>query len=184
MTDSTIPAPDVLATERLILRRARVSDAEAIFEEYAQDPEVSRHLVWKPHRSPRDTSEFLKECEARWRAGEELSWVIVARGGERPFGMIACRLLGRAAEIGYVIGRRAWGRGYATEAARAVVDWVSGQAGIFRVGAFCDTGNPASARVLEKIGMIREGTLRRWVVHPNLSPEPRDCFVYSRVRGD
>ena len=49
-------------------------------------------------------------------------------------------------------------------------------------GLSCDVENKASARVLEKVGMQREGTLRRYIVHPNISPEPRDCFVYSKVR--
>ena len=52
----------------------------------------------------------------------------------------------------------------------------------YRVCAVCDVENKPSARALEKVGMQREGTLRRYIVHPNVSPEPRDCFVYSRVR--
>ena len=69
-----------------------------------------------------------------------------------------------------------------TEAVRAVVDWAFSLEEVFRVWAVCDTANTASARVLEKAGMAREGILRRWIVHPNVSSEPRDCFVYSKVR--
>jgi RimJ/RimL family protein N-acetyltransferase len=50
------------------------------------------------------------------------------------------------------------------------------------VWAVTDVDNHASARVLEKIGMQREGLLRRWLVHPSLSPEPRDCWCFARVR--
>ena len=53
-----------------------------------------------------------------------------------------------------------------------------------RVSALCDCDNPASARVMEKAGMAREGVLRRLTLHPNVSPVPRDCFSYSIVRDD
>ena len=69
-----------------------------------------------------------------------------------------------------------------SEAVRLLVTWAMQQSPIFRVRAVCDTANLASARVLEKAGLEREGILRRWIVHPNISSEPRDCFVYARVR--
>ena len=69
-----------------------------------------------------------------------------------------------------------------TEAARVIVDWVLKQEGIYRVWAFCDVENLASARVLEKVGMQKEGVLRRWMIHPNVSDEPRDCYCYAITR--
>jgi [ribosomal protein S5]-alanine N-acetyltransferase len=53
---------------------------------------------------------------------------------------------------------------------------------VFRIGAVCDVENIGSARVLEKSGFVREGLLRRWLLHPNISDEPRDCFSYACVR--
>jgi RimJ/RimL family protein N-acetyltransferase len=96
--------------------------------------------------------------------------------------MIGCRVREHAADIGYVLTPNYWNRGYVTEAAKAVVDWAINLTFVYRVWAVCDVENKASARVLEKVGMQREGLLRRYVVHPNISPEPRDCFVYSVVR--
>ena len=97
--------------------------------------------------------------------------------------MVACRrVCEHAADIGYVLSRNHWIRGYITEAAKAIVDWASSLEFIYRVWAVCDVENKASARVLEKVGMQREGILRRYIVHPNVSPEPRDCFVYSKIR--
>jgi [ribosomal protein S5]-alanine N-acetyltransferase len=69
-----------------------------------------------------------------------------------------------------------------TEVLTEVVDWAMGQSSVFRIGAFCDVDNVGSARVMEKSGMVREGLLRRWLMHPNISDEPRDCFSYARVR--
>jgi len=82
----------------------------------------------------------------------------------------------------YLLDSRQWGKGYATEAARAIVEWAFSVPVIRRVWATCDTQNVASARVLEKAGLQLEGTLRRAIVRPNLGNEPRDAFIYARVR--
>lgn len=96
--------------------------------------------------------------------------------------MVASRLRGSKADLGYVLSRSHWGQGLATEAVRSVNEWLRASPDIYRVWATCDFENPASARVLEKIGMECEGVLRRWIIHPNISPEPRDSFVYAWVR--
>ena len=83
--------------------------------------------------------------------------------------MIACRVREHAAHIGYVLSRKLWGGGYMTEAANAVVEWAINLSFVYRVWAVCDCENKASARVLEKVGMQREGILRRYIVHPNVS---------------
>jgi [ribosomal protein S5]-alanine N-acetyltransferase len=176
-------APERLETARLVLRRPRASDAAAV-SAYASDPDVTRYMSWPTHRSPADATAFLEQCERWWQTGEEFGWAITVRPDDALVGTIGCRVRGHAAAIGYVLARPFWRRGYVPEAAAAVVRWASDLDGVYRVWAFCDTANPASARVLEKAGMTREGILRRWSVHPNVSAEPRDCFVYSRVRGD
>jgi RimJ/RimL family protein N-acetyltransferase len=82
----------------------------------------------------------------------------------------------------FVLAKQYWGKGYMTEAAHLIVDWALNQDDVFRVSAFCDLENRASARVLEKIGMQKEGVLRRHTLHPNLSAEPRDVCVYAKIR--
>jgi RimJ/RimL family protein N-acetyltransferase len=69
-----------------------------------------------------------------------------------------------------------------TEVLAEIVRWGLTQDHVFRIGAVCDTENIGSARVMEKAGLIREGLLRRWLIHPNISDEPRDCLSYARVR--
>jgi RimJ/RimL family protein N-acetyltransferase len=179
-----VHAPESLTTERLILRRPQLTDATALFEEYCQDPEVTKYLIWRPHQNIQETIAFLAGCLARWESGEELTWGITQKDNDRLIGIVACRVRGHAADIGYVLARSYWHRGYVTEAARAVVEWAASLPSIFRVWAVCDTANEASARVLEKVGMTPEGILRRWIVHPNVSAEPRDCYVYAQVRGE
>jgi RimJ/RimL family protein N-acetyltransferase len=174
--------PEVIATKRLMLRRPRLSDADDIFDHYAADPEVTRYVTWRPYKDRSEVAPFLQSRLARWDSGEEYSWAITSPPEDRVIGMIGCRVRGHAADIGYVMSRSLWGRGYTTEAANAVVEWAINLNFVYRVWAVCDVENKASARVLEKIGMQREGILRRYIVHPNVSPEPRNCFVYSKIR--
>lgn len=85
-------------------------------------------------------------------------------------------------DCGYVLARPYWGHGLMTEALAEVAGWAMRQEAIWRIGAVCDIENRASARVMEKAGLRREGLLRRWIIHPNISAEPRDCFSDARVR--
>lgn len=96
--------------------------------------------------------------------------------------MLEIRIDGHKMDLGYALAKRSWGQGYASEAVQAVVDWAFRQGEIFRVWAVCYVENAASARVLEKVGMQREGRLRRWNMHPNVGDEPGDCYCYSIVK--
>ena len=177
------PPADTLVTDRLVLRRPTLTDSPAIYE-YGLDPDVTRYLVFRTHKSLADAEAFLGTCRSRWGAGEEYCWLITLSGQNRGIGSVACRVRGHAVDIGYALARAYWHHGYATEAGRAVIAWAANLPKVYRVWADCDVENAASARVLEKLGMSREGVLRRWIIHPNTSPAPRDCYVYAKVRGE
>lgn len=87
----------------------------------------------------------------------------------------------RSAELGYVLTKAAWGHGYATEAARAVLTWAYATLPLNRVQSEADTRNPASARVLEKLGFVLEGTLREDCVVDGVTS---DSWVYGLLRRD
>ena len=174
--------PEFFETERLTLRVPRPSDAQSIFEGYARDTEVVRYLVWRPHKDVRETEQFLEKCAGGWAASEKFPWVITLKDGGGLVGMMELRLRGFKADVGYVLARRWWGQGFAAEALRPVVEWALAQTGVYRVWALCDVDNAASARVLEKVGMTREGRLRRNTLHPNVSDEPRDSYCYAVVK--
>jgi RimJ/RimL family protein N-acetyltransferase len=114
--------------------------------------------------------------------GEAFPYVIALRNLRGAVGMIELRMQGHKAEIGYVLARELWGRGLMTEAVEAMTGWAIAQPAIYRVWALCDVENTGSARVLEKIGMRREGILHRWIMHPNISDEPRDCYCYALTK--
>ncbi|HLL76107.1 MAG TPA: GNAT family N-acetyltransferase [Pyrinomonadaceae bacterium] len=174
--------PEIFETERLLLRVPRPSDAQAIFEGYARDAEVVRYLVWRPHNDIGETEQFLERCAQGWASGDEFPWAVTLKEGGDLVGMMGLRLRGFKADVGYVFARRWWGRGFAAEALRPVVGWALSQPAVFRVWALCDVDNAASARVLEKVGMTREGLLRRNTLHPNVSDEPRDSYCYAVVK--
>ena len=175
-------APVIIQTKRLILRKSRIYDAPVIFESYAQDPEVTRFLVWKPNQHVSETEAFLRRCAQVWEAGTNYPYVITLQDRDEAVGMLEIHAKGFILEIGYALARPYWGKGYMTEALRAIIELGLSQPDIFRVQAICDVENAGSARVMEKAGMLREGLLRRYVVHPNISPEPRDAFMYAIVK--
>lgn len=174
--------PYVIQTERLFLRQPVASDAPAIFDGYARDPDVVRYLTWRPHRSIDETFAFLDRLNEAWSLGTERTWALTLPGEDRVIGMIGLRPHGYKADFGYVLAKPYWGRGLMTEAVRAVVDLAFADPLVHRVWAVCDTDNIGSARVLEKAGLAFEGILRRWIVHPNVGDTPRDSRCYARVR--
>ena len=177
-----IAAPETFSTTRLLLRPPRMSDASAIYSNYARDSEATRYLIWRPHKHIQETEEFLKRSVAGWGTDNDFPWAITLKDSDELIGMVGLRINEFKADLGYVIGQPWWGQGYATEAVQAIVDWALAQPSIYRVWAMCDVDNLASARVLEKVGMIREGVLRRSTSHPNVSDEPRDSYCYAIVK--
>ena len=176
-----VKAPTI-HTERLILRPPDPSDAEALFAAYASDPEVTRFLRWTPKTHPDELRDFLRGAQEISARGEELHWVLEVRESHSPAGILTVWYGEHGAELGFALSRALWGRGYMTEAGSAIIGWVLRDGAIYRVWAYCDCENEASIRVLEKLGLEKEGRLRRWAIHPNVSDEPRDVFVFSLVR--
>lgn len=174
--------PETIETDRLRLRKPEIGDAEPIFDKYAQDPLVTKYLIWLPHKDISETHAFINKCLECWGTGERHPWVITDKNNGQVMGMIELRIVGHAANLGYVLAREFWRKGIMSEAATAVVNWVFQQPQIYRVWAICDVENFGSARVLEKVGMQREGIFRRMIMHPTVSDEPRDALCYAIVK--
>jgi RimJ/RimL family protein N-acetyltransferase len=175
-------APERLETDRLVLRRPALTDAEAILTRYASDPIVTRYLSFVRHRSIDDTRAFLEWSEAEWSRWPAGPYLVESREsgellGSTGFGFETAS----RASTGYVFAQDAWGRGLATEALRAVVGAAEALQ-LPRLYALCHVEHPASAHVLDKCGFAREGVLRRHSLFPNLGrDEPADVFCYARV---
>jgi len=154
-----------------------------MFVGWTQDAEVTRYLTWRPHKAIAEAESFIAQSIDAWSGDERAVYAITAREQDVPIGVIEARFESAfAASVGYVLQRGEWNRGYTTEACRGLVGRLFALPEIWRVWAYCDIENGASARVLERSGMQHEGILRRSVLHPNRSDTPRDVHIYSRVR--
>jgi ribosomal-protein-alanine N-acetyltransferase len=165
------------------LRPAGRGEARVAFDAYTSDPDVSRYMTWTPHRSVSETEEFLGRCEDVWERRLAYPWSLWLKVDGSFAGMLEARIRSPSVDIGYVLAPRYWRQGLMSEAVSGLVGWALAEPEIYRVWAACDIENVASARLLEKVGMRLEGTLRRWLVHPNMSDSPRDCLCYAIVKS-
>ena len=166
-----------LAGERLVLRDIRQSDWRGIHE-FAADPDVYRYLHWRPTRRGH-VKDWVREVVARQseRPRKEYRLVIELPDSERPIGSCGLDLEGgRTAALVFLLHSGFRGRGYATEAVAVLLDFAFGTLRLHRVYAVCDTRNGASAAVMERLGMRREGL---HVEHSLLGGEWCDVFSYA-----
>jgi RimJ/RimL family protein N-acetyltransferase len=186
-----------LTTARLFLRPFRAGD-HADLHAIAGDPEVVRWMDWGPNTAE-DTGVFLGYALAAELEIPRRTWkfAVVRRADQSFIGSAELHIESpehRRGTMGYLISPAAQGQGYATEAAQAVLDFGlapardvgpdpgrdpgPGVGGLHRITATCDPENAGSARVLEKIGMSREGRLRD---HLLIRGEWRDRLMYARL---
>lgn len=150
-----------IETERLILRWFELSDAQAMFDNWASDDEVTKYLTWPTHSDVSVTGQLLEDWTAQYAKDDCYRWAIVLKeNGPQPIGSIdACHWHedGEVPEIGYCMGKHWWHRGVMTEALGAVIDFLFGQVGVQRIVARHDVNNPHSGGVMRKCGMRFEG---------------------------
>lgn len=171
-----------LTTDRLLLRDFTTGDVDAVHA-YAADPEVCRYMEWGPN-SREQTGEFVDEMVAAAARPDRtsLTWAVTVGGVLVGACMLAVTSAQhRRGEVGYVLAREHWGKGYATEAAAAVLAFARDELGLERVEATCRPGNVASQRVLAKLGMRQEGVLR---FHMLIRGRREDSLLFAVVVGD
>ncbi len=152
-----------IKTKRLTLRKITKNDLTDIFK-YSSDPEVSKYLLWEPHASIRVTKDYITAVTKKYKEGQFYSWGIEYDGrmiGTSGFSKID--VLNDCAEVGYVIARECWGRGIATEALLALLEFGFERLILKRIEAVYMTENKVSLSVMKKCGMKEEGIRRRAV---------------------
>ncbi len=182
MTGMALPAP-TLRTARLRLRPFDDTDADDLFTLHSS-AYVLRYWDAPPWSEPGRAGRFITACRqmAQEGTGARLAVDRVSDGA-----FIGWCSLGRwnpdyrSASLGHCYTDAAWGHGYATEAARALLRWAFDTLDLNRVQAETDTRNLASARVLEKLGFVREGTLREDCI---VNGEVSDSWVYGLLRRE
>jgi len=150
-----------LETERLILRRFTIDDAQAMFRNWAnEDKEIAHYLNWQSN----GTFETIDDWIAAYDMPDSYNWAIVLRDIGEPIGYINAHDLDdlrRTLEIGYAIGVNWWHQGIATEALRAVLAFFFEEIGVNRITARHKATNPRSGSVMLNCGMRQEGILHQ-----------------------
>jgi RimJ/RimL family protein N-acetyltransferase len=172
--------PERIEGARLLLRLPVPDDAGPLYQRVARDPQVTKYLLWTPHPNVAATQRVITE---RMNVDAHLrTWVIVLQHSDEIVGMLSCaRPLSYAAEIGYSLGRRWWGKGLMSEALGMLLATLEADHDVYRVWAACHVDNERSVRLLERAGLQLEGRLVRHTIYPNLGPEPDDSLLYAKA---
>ena len=161
---------------RIILRPFTFADIDG-FMKWASDNEVTQHLMWDSYQNKREAEAFFSNVVKKhsWFKGiwldNEVIGSITLEQGKGPYR--------NKAELGYVLARKHWGKGYVTEATRLVLETGFHDLDIERIEAYVDPTNIGSQKVLEKNGFIKEGLLRKWVTQRGII---KDRYIYSILR--
>ncbi|TVQ31941.1 MAG: N-acetyltransferase [Phycisphaeraceae bacterium] len=172
-----------LTTDRLILRPFELSDAGNA-QRLAGDKKVAATTLSIPHPYPDGAAEeWIGTHQAAFDEGNGVEFAITDRESGELIGSIGLRISREHAhaELGYWIGVPHWGNGYATEAGRAVIDYGFRELSLRRIHAHHAPRNPASGRVLEKLGMRPEGVMREHIFKWG---EFEDCVLYGLLRSE
>lgn len=172
-----------LYTERLKLRQFAVSDAQAMFENWASDERVTRFLTWHPHASVEETESLLRLWCADYEHADVYQWAMEYEA--RAIGSISVVRMDTKsewAELGYCMGHAYRNKGLMTEAAKAVIAYLFGEIGMNRIGISHADKNPASGRVAQKCGLTFEGTKRAYF--KALNGEFLDIADYSILKSE
>jgi ribosomal-protein-alanine N-acetyltransferase len=153
-----------IETERLILRRTYLSDAQMMFNNWANDPEVTRFLLWETHTDIDMTKTILSLWDTKYGKPDFYLWGLVIKGNGQLMGTIGAMNtveMFQCTELGYCIGRSYWGKGYMTEAVANVIEYLFNTVGFNRITARFNPDNIASGRVMQKNNMVFEGISRK-----------------------
>jgi len=171
----------VLRTQRLVLRQLTPADAAALFGVFS-DPDTMKHWSTPPHESVAETEAMLRGSAEGVAAGEFIEWGIMLLDGDGVVGKIGHHRWQRThhrSEVGYILRRDLWGHGLTSEALRAVLDFGFERMHLHSVEAQLDPRNRRSARVLERVGFVKEGHLRENFV---IAGRYCDTAIYSLLR--
>jgi len=172
-------------SDRLVLRRFKSGDAEGIFNNWANDDEVTVHLSWPTHKSVETSEKVLSIWLNDYSKISTYNWGIELKASGELIGSIGVVKLdedNESFEMGYCIGRKFWGQGITSEALRVLVDFLFKHVLPERIYAYHLTDNPSSGKVMKKSGMKYEGRLRHY--RKMTSGMYTDCDFYSILRSE
>ncbi|MGD6965727.1 GNAT family N-acetyltransferase [Rossellomorea vietnamensis] len=174
-----------LETNRLVLRRLTLSDAEAVFGRWLSDERVSDNRVSPAHKSISETVRKLETICGQYDKEDFCHWGMVLKASGELIGEIDVydfdELTGNC-EVSYSVGPNWWNKGYATEALREVVRFAFESMNVHKISAAHNTDNPSSGKVMLKSGMRQEGIVRDMI--RNAKNQYKDCAIYGILQED
>ncbi|MBO5414640.1 MAG: GNAT family N-acetyltransferase [Bacilli bacterium] len=156
-----------LETDRLILRRLELNDAEKMFNNWCNDEDVTRYLPWEPHGKIEVTKELLDMWVNDYNNEHTYRWIVILKDNNEPIGTIDVvkkDISNKVFELGHCYSKVSWGKGYATEAFKKVISFLFDEVGVEVIMAKHYENNLASGKVMLKSGMIYEATLRSRII--------------------
>ena len=166
-------------TNRLLLRKYRISDAKEMFENYASDERVTKYMPWKAYNKVSDVSSFLESAIREYEKASTYHWAIEYEG--KMIGGISATVndMRNNCEVGYCIGYDFWNKGITSEALAAIITFLFDEVGMHRIMAKHDIENPASGEVMKKCGMTYEGRFTEYYLRHDGTYS--DALVYGIV---
>ena len=149
-----------METERLILRKLEQRDAPLYFERISSREAVAKTMLWEPHQHPGETEALVARC-VQWYADPTFCrWAIALKSDDTIIGVADLLRFteDRRCSFAYMIGEEFWGQGYATEALRAIFAYGFDHLNLRQIEADHFSDNPASGRVMQKLGMQHVGS--------------------------
>lgn len=154
----------LIETERLILRKFKLTDTDDMFKNWASDDDVTRYITWATHKDTDETKDVVAKYVVDYNNENYYHWCIeLKETGELVGSIGAFRSFEDLSlfEVGYCIGKKYWNKGITTEAMQAIIKFFFEEVGVNRIEARHDTKNPASGAVMTKSDMQFEGILRQ-----------------------
>lgn len=172
-----------IETERLRLRHLEEADTDSLFEIFSNE-EAMQFWSWVPYNDRAQAAKLLAEIHESFRQRSLFQWGIALKADDKVIGTTTLFRLdeqSRRAEIGYILNRRFWGKGFINEALRALVSFAFEKLNLNRIEADIEPRNTASVKTIERLGFQREGYLReRWIVGCSL----QDSLFYGLIKSD
>lgn len=153
-----------IETQRLILRKFRAEDAQAMFNNWASDDEVTKFMTWRTYRDIDNVKSYIDYLQNNYMNNQFYDWAIEFKEIGQPIGSIGAVNINENTQlvhVGYCIGRSWWHMGITSEAFAAVIKFMFEEVGVNRVESRHDPNNPNSGKVMLKCGLKYEGTLRQ-----------------------
>nr|WP_077625138.1 GNAT family protein [Sediminibacillus massiliensis] len=173
-----------LSSEQLVLREIKIDDWRSVHS-YASQAKVSRFQPWGPN-TEEDSKLFVEQAikDAENNPRTRFVFAIIHKEDGKMIGVVELNIRdisNKSGEIAYIVHPDYWGKGIATEAGSLLIEYGFGKRGLHRIYATCDPRNTGSSRVLEKIGMSREGRMQQ---HLLIKDGWRDSYLYSVLENE